>query len=71
MSKVPKTGSWSYFCNILRKRIATASVFYCDAKHSNIQWGSSHVRLGGCGQNGCSLLGHGTLKPAIYISRMN
>ena len=42
------------FSNMLRKSIATASVFYCDAKHSDTLLGSSHVCcclfLGGCGQ---------------------
>ena len=42
------------FCNILRKSIATAFVFYCDAKHSDTLLGSNHVCcylfLGGCGQ---------------------
>ena len=42
------------FSNILRKSIATAFVFYCDAKHSDTLLGSSHVCcylfLGGCGQ---------------------
>ena len=40
------------FCNILRKSIATAFVFYCDAKHSDTLLGSSHVCcylfFGGC-----------------------
>ena len=31
------------FSNILRKSIATAFVFYCDAKHSDTLLGSSHV----------------------------
>ena len=39
---------------IAKKGIATAFVFYCDAKHSDILRGSIHVRcylfLGGCGQ---------------------
>ena len=42
------------FCNILRKNIATAFMFYCDAKHSDTLLGSSHVCcylfVGGCGQ---------------------
>ena len=42
------------FNNILRKIIATASVFYCNAKHSDTLLHSSHVCrylfLGGCGQ---------------------
>ena len=49
-----KKGSLLNFSNILRKRIATAFVFYCDAKHSDTLLGSSHVCrylfLGGCGQ---------------------
>ena len=43
MSKVPNKGSLLNFCNILRKSIATAFVFYFDAKHSDTLWGSSHV----------------------------
>ena len=47
-------GSLLNFSNILRKSIATAFVFYCDAKHSDTLLGSSHVCcylfLGGCGQ---------------------
>ena len=54
MSKVPNKGSLLNFCNILRKSIATAFVFYCDAKHLDTLLGSSHVCcylfLGGCGQ---------------------
>ena len=42
------------FSNILRKSIATAFVFYCDAKHSDTLLASSHVCyylfLGGCCQ---------------------
>ena len=29
--------------NIFAKSVAAAFVFYCDAKHSDILWGSSHV----------------------------
>ena len=47
-------GSLLNFSNILRKSIATAFVFYCDAKHSDTLLGSSHVCcylfLGSCGQ---------------------
>ena len=47
-------GNLLNFSNILRKRIATAFVFYCDAKHSDTLMGSSHVFrylfLGSCGQ---------------------
>ena len=48
-----KKGSLLNFSNILRKRVATAFVFYCDAKHSDTLLGSSHVCYlfsGGCGQ---------------------
>ena len=54
MCKVPKKWSLLNFCNILRKSIATAFVFYCDAKQSDTLLGFSHVCcylfLGGCGQ---------------------
>ena len=56
------------FSNILRKSIATAFVFYCDAKHLDTLLGSSHVCylfLGGVIKNGCSLLDHGTQKSAV------
>ena len=43
MSTVPKKGSLLSFCNILRKRIVTVFMFYCDAKHSDTLRGSSHV----------------------------
>ena len=36
-------GSLLNFSNILRKNIATAFVFYCDAKYSDTLLGSSHV----------------------------
>ena len=43
------------FCNILRKSIATAFVFHCDAKHSDTLLGSNHfccyLFSGACGQN--------------------
>ena len=42
-SKVPKIGSWQNFCNILKKSTATSFVLYCDLKHSDILWRSSHV----------------------------
>ena len=52
--KYPKKGSLLNFSNILRKSIATALMFYCDAKHSDTLLGSSHVCcysfLGGCGR---------------------
>ena len=39
---------------IKKKSIATAFVFYFEAKHSDALWDSSHIRcylsLGGCGQ---------------------
>ena len=31
-------GTLLNFCNILRKSIATAFVFFCDAKHSVLYW---------------------------------
>ena len=47
-------GSLLNLSNILRKSIATASVFYCDAKDSDTLLGSSHVCrylfFDGCGQ---------------------
>ena len=36
-------GSLLNFSNILRKNIATAFVFYCDAKYPDTLLGSSHV----------------------------
>ena len=53
-AQITKKGSLLNFSNILRKIIATAFVFYCDAKHLDTLLGSSHVCrylfLGGCGQ---------------------
>ena len=43
MSKVQNKESLLNFCNILRKSIATAFVFYFDAKHWDTFWDSSHV----------------------------
>ena len=47
-------GSLLNFSNILKKSIATAFGFYCDAKHSDTLLGSSHVCRylfsGGCDQ---------------------
>ena len=43
LSKEPKKGNFLSFCNILRKSIITVFVFNCDAKHSDILRGSSHV----------------------------
>ena len=48
-----KKGSLLNFRSILRKSVATAFVFYCDAKHSDTLLGSSQVCYlfsGGCGQ---------------------
>ena len=49
-----KKGSMLSFSNILRKSIAIAFVFYCDAKHSDTLLASSHVChylfLGSCDQ---------------------
>ena len=62
-------GSLLNFSNILRKNIATASVFYCDAKHSDTLPGSSHVCcylfLVAMVKNGCGILDHETLKSAV------
>ena len=41
--QITKKGSLLNFSNILRKSIATAFVFHCDAKHSDTLLGSSHV----------------------------
>ena len=64
-----KKGSLLNFSNILRKSIATASVFYCDAKHSDTLLLSIHVScylfLNGCDQKWALFSGHGTLKSAV------
>ena len=64
-----KKGILLNFSNILRKSIATAFVFFCDAKHSDPLLGSTHVCcylfLDSCGQNGHGLSDHGTLKSAV------
>ena len=70
MSKVPKKRylAKKNFSNILRKSIATAFVFYCDAKHSDTLLGSSCVCCYfwvALARNGCVLLDHGTLKSAV------
>ena len=43
LSKAPKKGSLSSFCNILRKSIVTVFVFCFDAKYSDTLHGPSHV----------------------------
>ena len=43
LSKAPKKGSLSSFCNILRKSIVTVFVFCFDAKYSYTLHGPSHV----------------------------
>ena len=43
MSKASRKGSLLSFFNILRKSIITVFVFYCEAKHSDCLWSSSHV----------------------------
>ena len=57
------------FSNILRKSIATASVFYCDARHLDTLLGSNHVCLTyfwvAVVKNGRGLLDHGTLKSSV------
>ena len=54
MSKVPKKWRVLNFCNIPVKSIATAFVFYFNAKHSDTLRGSSYICcylfFGGCGQ---------------------
>ena len=57
----------NFFQCIKRKSIATAFVFYCDAKHSDTLRGSSHVRCFWVAvvENGCGLLDQGTLKSTI------
>ena len=54
-------GSLLHFSNILRKSIATAFLFNCDAKHSDTLLGSSHICrylfLGGCDQKWAWSLG--------------
>ena len=68
-TKVRNKESLLNFCNIFRKGMATAFVFYFDAKHSDTLWDSSHVCcylfLGGYGQKWVCLLDHGTLKSAV------
>ena len=44
MPKIPKIESWQYLSNKLGKNCRNWSVFYCDAKHSDVLRGSSHVR---------------------------
>ena len=68
-----KKGSLLNFSNILRKSIATAFVFYCDAKHPNTLRGSFHVCCYKHGfffgflwsKMGVAFLDHGTLKLAV------
>ena len=43
MPKVPQKEISKFFCNILRKTIATGFVFFCDAKDSDTLQGSSRV----------------------------
>ena len=51
---VQSTGKGKFLYLAIRKSIATAFVFYCDAKYSDTLLGSSHVCrylfLGRCGQ---------------------
>ena len=74
MSKVPKIGSWQYFCNWKKKyRNCFCVLLWC--KTFRYFTNSSHVRcylfLGSCGQKWVQPLDHGILKSALYISRMN
>ena len=56
------------FSNILRKSIATAFVFYCDAKHSDtllpVMFVVTYFWVAVI-KNGRGLLDHGTLKTAV------
>ena len=65
-------GSLLNFSNILRKSIATAFVFYCDAKHSDTLLCSSHVCcylfLGCCNQK-CAWSFGSWHSETCYISR--
>ena len=70
MYKVPKKGSLLNFRNILRKSIATAFVFYCDAKQ--ILYWVPVMFIVTCFwevaiKNGHGLLYHGTLKSAVSL----
>ena len=68
---VQSTGKGSLLncSNILRKSIATAFVFYYDAKHSDTLLPSSHVCcylfLSGCDQKWALFSSYGTLKSAL------
>ena len=69
MSKVPKKGTLLNFSNILRKSIATAFVFHCDAKHSDtlpvpFMFVVTSFWLAVV-ENGRSLLDNGTVKSAL------
>ena len=70
---VQSTEKWSLlnFSNILRKSIATAFLFYCDAKHSDTLLGSSHVCCyffgGWCGRKWAWSFDHQTLK--FFVSQ--
>ena len=63
-----KKGSLLNFSNILRKSIATAFVFYCDAKHSDtllpVMFVVTYFWVAVI-KNGRGLLDHGTLKTAV------
>ena len=52
--QITQKGTFVKFSNVLRRSIATASVFYCDTKHSDTLLGSSivccYLFLCGCGQ---------------------
>ena len=67
MSKVPKKASLLNFSNILRKNIANAFVFYCDAKHSDtwvpVMFVVTYFWVVVV-KNGCGHLDHETLKSA-------
>ena len=54
MRKVRKNRKFVKFLKYNKEKLATAFVFYCDAKHLDTLRGSSHVScylfLGGCSQ---------------------
>ena len=69
MSKVPKKGSLLNFSNILRKSIATASMFYCDANiqilyYVPVMFVVTYFWVAVV-KNGRGLLDHGTLKSTV------
>ena len=64
-----KKGSLLNFSNILRKRIATAFVFYCDENIQILYWVPVMFVITyfwvAVAKNACRLFDHGTLKSAV------